>query len=561
MCASLDVTSDPAVVIVGGGPCGLMLANELGARGIATLLFDEKPSTSPYPQANATQARTMEYFRRLGLAEDVRAEGLPSDYPTDIAYFTRYAGYELARFALPTSGEARDLVKRLSGAWSAAELPHRCSQMYIERVLRRHAERRPGVSLNYGWRVTRFVDEGEAVTVEAERVADGARRRVRTGFLVGCDGARSMVRKRLGFALEGESAARNFMGGRMHAIYLRAPELYRVIRAKPAWSYWAVNRERRSFLIALDGRGDFVFSTQLRPGEEERAISESAARDMFFATLGTRCTVEILNHLSWTAGLTLVADGFQRGRVFLAGDAVHLFTPTGGLGYNTAVEDAVNLAWKLAAAVAGWGGAALLESYQRERQPVARRNTGYARRFADSIGNFLPPPELEDDTPAGAAARRAAGDYLNRHARAEFNIPGVTFGARYDGSPLILADGTRPPPDDANLYVPSATPGGRAPHAWLADDASLFDRFGLGFTLLRLGPEAPEATAFARAAARRGMPLDIVALPSPALRDLYEADLALIRPDQVVAWRARRLPGDADAVLAQATGGAARQEA
>jgi hypothetical protein len=196
----------------------------------------------------------------------------------------------------------------------------------------------------------------------------------------------------------------------------------------------------------------------------------------------------------------------------------------------------------------------LLAHYETERRSVALRNTGFARYFANSIGNFLPPPELEDDSDAGAGARIDAGIYLNRHAREEFNIPGITFGARYDGSPLIVGDGTAPPPDRANVYVPTATPGGRAPHAWLADGRSLYDALGFEFSLLRLGPNPPDAGAFRGAAQKRGLPLTIVDRPEPELRDLYAADLVLIRPDQIVAWRGQRVPEDEDKVLAQVTG-------
>jgi 2-polyprenyl-6-methoxyphenol hydroxylase-like FAD-dependent oxidoreductase len=549
---------DAAVIVVGGGPCGLMLANELGHRGIATLLLEEQPSTSAYPRANATQARTMEYFRRLGFADEVRSQGLPPDYPTDVAYFTRYTRHELARFELPAAGEARHLVRRLSGSWSAAELPHRCSQLYIERVMRARAERWASVELRFGWRVTGFAEAGDRVEVDAVRSADGQKRSFAAAFLVGCDGPRSRVRKRLGFNYQGEAGAvRDFMGGRMHALYLRSPALYGLLPPKRAWMYWAFNRDRRAFMAALDGRQDFVFSAQLKPEEDAGAISETAARGMFHQALGADCPIEILNHLSWTAGLTLVAERFQRGRAFLAGDAVHLFTPTGGLGYNTAVEDAVNLAWKLAAVLQGWGGRALLDSYELERRPIALRNTAYAKRFADSIGLYLPPEVLEDETPAGAAARRSAGDYLERHARAEFDIPGITFGTRYDGSPIVVSDGTVPPPDAANVYMPSATPGGRSPHAWLPDGRSLFDCFGFEFTLLRLGPRAPDPTGLVRAAARRRFPLTVVELVSDELRSLFETDLALIRPDQIVAWRGSRLPEDPDRLLADVSGGRA----
>src|SRR5579863_3235435 len=190
---------DADVFIAGGGPAGLMLANELGRRGIATLLLTERDSTTPFPQANATQARTMEHYRRLGFADAVRAVGMPRDYPTDIAYFTRIAGHELARFEQPAAGAAGDLVKTLSGSWSAAELPHRGSQLYVERVLRAEAEKLPSVSLRFGSRVDRFVDDGDSVTVEATNVADNTTDRYTGDYLVGGDGARSVIRKQLGY--------------------------------------------------------------------------------------------------------------------------------------------------------------------------------------------------------------------------------------------------------------------------------------------------------------------------------------------------------------------------
>ena len=221
----------------------------------------------------------------------------------------------------------------------------------------------------------------------------------------------------------------------MFAIYFRSPELYDVLPHPRAWMYWAVNRERRGFMASVNGRDLFTFHTQLRPGQNAEQISDAEAKAMFHDALGTKLDVEIIARSTWNAGYTLVAEKFRRGRVFLGGDAAHLFTPTGGLGYNTAVEDAVNLGWKLAGMLKGWGGPQLLDSYETERQALARRNTAYARGFADSVGLFVPAPEIEDDSPAGEAARKIAGDHLNAHARAEFNIPGITFGGRYDGSP------------------------------------------------------------------------------------------------------------------------------
>ena len=546
---------DAAVIIAGGGPAGLMLANELGRRNIPTLLLCDRPSTTSFPAANATQARSMEHYRRLGFADAVRAVGMPPDYPTDVAYFTRITKQELARFQLPAAGQARDLIKTLSGSWSAAELPHRGSQLYVERVLRAEAEKLPSVTLRFGWRVERFTDEGDSVTVEATCIADNKTRRFTGDYLVGGDGARSVIRKQLGYHFRGEvGVARDYMGGRMLSIWFRAPELYKLIPFPRAWQYWAVNRVQRGLVVAIDGREEFVFMFQLPPDMDEASITEDWACQALDQSLGVHCDLTMIGRLPWTAGLALVAEKFQHGRVFLAGDAVHLFTPTGGLGYNTAIEDAVNLGWKLAAVLKGWGGAQLLGSYERERKPVAERNTGYSRYYANSIGNFTPAPEIEVEGVAGDDARREAGIYLNRHAREEFNIPGITFGARYDGSPIIASDGKPLPPDRANEYIPSAVPGGRAPHVWLADGHSLYDTLGFEFSLLRLGPKAPGARGFAKAAAARGIPLTIIERPEPELRELYDASLALIRPDQIVAWRGDRVPEDVDKLLATVTG-------
>src|SRR6187200_3063949 len=550
--SSVSEKHDCAVIIIGGGPCGLVLAIELGRRGVSTIVLEEKTSPARFPAANATQARTMEHYRRLGFAEKVRAQGLPEDYPTDIAYFTRYTKHELARFSLPSARAAREMVRTLTGSWSAAELPHRVSQMFVEGVLRAEAAVCPTVSIRAGWRMAAVRDTGGGVEVDAEH--DGGRTTLRAAYAMGADGGPSPTRKALGYGYVGESGAiRDFMGGRMFAIHFRSIKLYGVIPHSRAWMYWAVNRDRRAFMATVNGRDEFNFHTQLRPDQPVEQISDAQAKAMFQEALAAPLDVEIIARSSWTAGYTLVAEKFQRGRIFLGGDAVHLFTPAGGLGYNTAVEDAVNLGWKLAAALQGWGGPALLDTYEIERQTIARRNTAYARGFADSLGLFVPPRELEDEGPAGEAARKLTGDHFNHHARFEFNIPGITFGGRYDGSPIIVSDGTAPPPDKPNEYVPTACPGGRAPHLWLGDGRSLYDTLGFEFTLLALGARPADTAPFRTAAAALNMPLAVVPVPGDEARDLYGADLTLIRPDQIVAWRGNSA-ADAIRVLRRAAG-------
>ena len=542
------------VLIAGGGPCGLTLAIELGRRNISCLLVDAKPGTAFNPQANATQARTMEHFRRLGFAHEIRSMGLPADHPTDITYLTRFAGTELARLRLPTAAAAPQAIKNMSGSWSAAELPHRVSQKYVEVCLHQHAQQQASVEMRYGWQLQQFTDTGDGIQALVASVNDAQILNVNADYLVGADGARSLVRHQLGIAWGGATGfKRKFMGGKMLAVYLKAPDFYARNPNDRAWMYVVVNPQLRAFIMSVDGVSEFAFHIQMADDAATEALTEADARRLFAQAFGQPIDIEILSMATWMAGHALVAESFQQGRVFLGGDAAHLFTPTGGLGYNTAVEDAVNLSWKLASVLKGQAPVALLDSYHLERHALAVRNTGYARQFADSIGLFDAAPELEDPSPQGEQARAVASDYLNGHVRREFNIPGVTFGGRYDGSPIIVGDGTTAPTDAANSYTPCATPGGRPPHAWLPDGRSLFDTFHTDWTLLALGKVPPESSHFMHSAKALGIDLKVVYHAQPELLALYEAPLVLIRPDQIVAWRG---PDDrqAQVILAQALG-------
>ncbi len=537
------------VGIVGGGPAGLITAIELARRSVRCMLFEEDPTPPWFPKANASTARTMEHYRRLGFADEIRSVGLPLDYPQDVAYFTRYSASEIARLKGYTRREALSGAHRSDSNWPTPEPVHRANQILIEPVLKRQAERWESAIVRFGWRVL-SVTPGHGVTIVAEEVRTGKTETFEFDFVAGCDGPRSMVRQAIGIKLEGVSdEERTFMGGTMFAARLKAPKFYDISAGKPAWQNWAFNSERRSILSAIDGLGEFTFHTQLPRGMKgTRAwVEESLA-----LTLGCEMPYEILDMAAWTAGLTLVAERFSARNVFLAGDSAHLFTPVGGLGYNTSIEDGVNLGWKLAALCQGWGGPGLLDSYEDERRPIAKRNTEFARAMANRMGEIKVGPEHEESTPEGDRKRRELGVRLLRHAEDEFNTPGIQFGSWYGDSSIVSYDGESPL-DNPHRYRPNACPGARAPHLWLDEQRCLYDEFGRDFTLLQLNRSA-DVAPMVGAAGRLGIPLKVVTLANEEARTLYGRDYAIIRPDHHVAWRGDQIPLDPQELLCQVTG-------
>lgn len=555
------------VAIVGSGPVGLVLALFLDFYGVRSTLFNTEPHSRWHPKGNGQNARTMEHYRRLGFSDEIRRLGLPGDHPFDQAYFTRLSSHEIYRFPMPSRDERIAMRRRMPVTDQLPEPMFHVNQMYVERYLLERARTIPSIEVRFGWQVEQVSQAATAVRLRARKVDGSQEADWIAPYAVGCDGARSLVRRTLGIAYEGDVQTRDaYWAGQFFSIHMRIPDLYpKFVGHRRAWMYWAVNPDphTRGVIIALNGLDEFMMLVKPSGGRTDVDVDEVAG--WVQRSIGSDIPVEMLGYYPWSAGQALVAERYQAGRVMLAGDAAHLFTPTGGFGMNTGIDDSANLAWKLAAVLQGWGGPGLLDTYETERKPIGYRNTGASRRYASLMHDAVVPEDVELDGPLGDAARKAASEisYVRKNhfvRPEEQDCVGVQLGARYDDSPIIVPDGEPPQdrfPETYDEYVPSGVPGGRTPHVWLdavrGQGSSLFDRLGRGFTLLRL-EAAADTTALSRSATTRGVPLTTLDVPVPEARGLYGRALALIRPDQHIAWRGDRLPDDCDALLARVTG-------
>jgi len=536
------VNIETPVLVVGGGPVGLALALELGWRGAECLLVDEleRDGYKTHPRANLVNSRTMEFCRRWGIAGRVKEAGTPPGYPHTAMYVTSLRGHLIARIDRPQHGGERRIA-------FTPEPPQRCNQIWFDPVLRERAESFASVALRYRWRFDSFVQDAGGVTSSITDTATGESHTVHSAYLAGCCGGRSPIRRILGIDQnEGEVL------GAPLSIYFRARNL---------WDYHDKGKGVLHFIVGPTGvwatlnslNGSDLWRVTLHGGAEEHAAPESIDRMEVLTRIGgTEFPYELIGISPWVRR-KLVTAAYRHGRVFLAGDCAHQNTPTGGYGMNTGMGDAVDLGWKLAAALAGWAGPKLLESYDAERRPVALRNVEEATRNFQ-LRSFAPIPELVEATPAGEAARRRLGEEIMKSTSRELLSDGIALGYRYDGSPIVCPDGSEPPPISVTEYVQSTFPGARAPHVRLADGRSTLDLFGAAYVMLRLGRDAPDVTLREVAAKRRSVPLEVAAIEEPAVCSVYEKKLVLVRPDGHVAWRGDALPADANAVIARVTG-------
>jgi 2-polyprenyl-6-methoxyphenol hydroxylase-like FAD-dependent oxidoreductase len=517
------------VLIVGAGPAGLALAIELGQRGIECLVVERNDRVGYAPRAKTTNVRTREHLRRWGIADALRAASpLGIDYPSDIVFATRLGGHLLAKFE-----NAFDCAPGRNPLYS--EHAQWIPQYVLEEVLRSHASTLASVDVRFQSQFVALEQGDDRVRAQVRDLATGAIFVVESEYLVGADGARSTVRDAIGATLHGvHGLSRNYN------IVFRAPGLAQAHAHGRAIMYWQVNADMPGVIGPMD-KGDTWFfmptalaeGLKLRPEDAPAAIRTSTGIDLPF---------EVLSSDEWTAS-RLIADRYRKGRVFLVGDACHLHPPFGGYGMNMGIADAVDLGWKIAAVLQGWGGALLLESYERERRPVHEYVMDEAEANHAILGNHLWRMGLEDVGAAGASLRREVGARIAAAKVREFKTLGVVLGYCYDDSPIIVSDGSAAPVRDALNYVPSARPGALAPHLWLDDGSSLYDHFGKGFTLLvSADADLAEIQRARREADETGVPFKIVWPEVPAADDLYQARYVLIRPDQHVAWRGHALP-------------------
>lgn len=551
---------DVDVVVVGAGLVGLVLAMDLADRGVSVRVLERRtPGEAPAGSCNHVSARTMETYRRLGIVRAVRDAGFPPDYPNDVAFCTTVTGLELGRIPIPGRAERYTARGGPDTDWPTPEPPHRINQRFLNPLLDELARARAGIDVVDGAEFLGCTQSDDAVETTVRSREDGRVTRVRSRYLVGCDGAHSAVRRAIGAQLEGTPVvAENVQ------MTVRAPGLLAMLPNKPAWDYVVVNPRRRGTVMAVDGKERWLVRGGLQPEES----AETFDRNAFIRTVlgvGDDFEFEIESVDDYTRR-RLVADRFRKDRVFIAGDAAHIWPPTAGYGMNTGVADAMDLSWMLAAVIGGWAAPAILDAYEAERHPLTTQVSHFVIDFWSSgeRRRSTLPPELEDPTPQGEAARRLLGEEMVRRETAQYCCKGLNFGYFYDESPIIAHDGGVPPPFTMDEYTPSTVPGCRAPHLWLDDGRALYDALGLGYALLRRDPTVDPAPLL-EAAAARGVPMRLVELTGAEAAELYPEPLVLVRPDVHVAWRGAGCPPDPgsllDLVTARAPAGTAQAAA
>lgn len=535
------------VVIAGGGPVGMVLALELSLHGVKSTLVEESPHTTTFPKMDLTNSRSMELLDRLGLADEIRSVGVAPEHSFDVVFCSSLEGHEVGRWHYPSVDEMREWIEQTNDGTAPAQAWQRATQIEVERVLMGRCLDDDNIEVLRPWRVAGVVEDDDGVEVSITSPIGGEDAILRADYLVGCDGAGSVVRRAMGLTMEGERGVVTFC-----QVHFKSRDRETLHKHGQFWHAFFVGGGVGA-IIAQDEEDTWTLqTTAIMDGVRTDDIDKQQLLD---SVCGRHLEIdEVMQSSVWQANV-LVADHYRQGRLFVAGDAAHEFIPTGGYGLNTGFADAVNLGWKLAAVVRGFGGEALLESYEAERRPVAISGRDWSFRHLGIHINAqgLAKPELIDATGAEGDAHRAElAEYFSANT-GEHGSWGVEMGYRYDGSPVVVSDGQEGPEFDGANYVPTTTPGARAPHVALADGGSLLDAYRDSFTLVTFAGEAAPK-GLAEAAHDAGVPLTVLSLEDKAARKIYERDYVLVRPDGHVAWRGDAVPEDVTSLLGKVAG-------
>ena len=529
--------ADYEVIVVGAGPVGLCLAIDLGRRGIKTLLLEKDPTTAPWPKMDRCNARTMEMFRRIGIADDIRALGYPADNPMNVILMRTLAEPALDTLIYPSVAEFRARIAQCKNSSESLEPYQLVSQNAVEPYLKSVAEQTANVTVRYGCALERFEHDAAGVIAFCQ-TTQGSDISFTAQYLVGCDGGRSIVRKALGIELRGQ-------GGLLQMVQciFQSEDLYAKIQSGKGRFYCY---PQGGSITAQGSRKEFTFHSMMP--EDTDFDAEIRKR------IGFDCDVRVKHVLGWKHHL-LLADSYRHGRVLLAGDAVHLIIPNGGLGMNTGVGDAFDLSWKLAGTLQGWGGPRLLDAYQAERRPVAAKNIEASRWASSTVPLWLQQyrPHIYDDTPEGhTAKRRLIEAYREYHVRV-FSMIGVEIGYSYAWSDIVADEPGNVPEWSITHYDGHTRPGVKLPHIWLKDGRAMQDVLGQNYTVLDLRGDA-DTGALEAAFTAMSAPFDLVRLDEPHVRAVYGKSLYVLRPDLHIAWRGDALPDDASQLAQRITG-------
>lgn len=535
-------TEETPVLIIGAGPVGLALAGDLGWRGIPSIIVEARGDTVFQPKMDMVGIRSMEICRRWGITEDVRSAGYNREYPQDNAWVVDLQTYEFGREAFPAPAD------QTPSAYSP-ENRERCPQNFFDPVLKKFVATSGLTQIRFHTELVSFEDQHDGAIARIRDKKTGEESVVRARYIVGCDGGDSTVRNQLGISMSGEGALTYTTNAIIHC-----PELHKLNKMERAYRYIFIGEEGTwATLVAIDGHDNWRFS--LIGDRSQRQVTDAEVSESFKRAVGTDLNFSILSTLPWIRR-QLVADTYRSGNVFLAGDAAHLTSPTGGFGMNTGILDAVNLSWKLAANLEGWGGDALLDSYEFEQRPVAIRNVNEA---GDNLRRMLAPrftaPDPSMFTSSSLEAettRREFGQAYTDAMSREWNTVGIHLGYVYEGSPAVISDGSAMLRPAVSSYEPSARPGTRAPHAWISEGKSTLDLFGKGFVLIRFDTEL-DCTRLTEDARHADIPLEVVDISDAEVAELYGSKLVLVRPDGHVCWRGDAAPNDQD-ILGKITG-------